>query len=93
MPLVLKSCIISVLFKIFDADDDGKLSRKDLEDTLKLMLGTESGELDLESLIDKVFEEVDNSEKNFIDKDGKLYSDFAKVMWMTNFDQKCSFYF
>jgi Ca2+-binding EF-hand superfamily protein len=83
----------SVLFKIFDADDDGKLSREDLEDTLKLMLGTESGEVDLESLIDKVFEEVDSSEKNFIDKDGNSYSDFAKVMWMTNFDQKCSFYF
>lgn len=83
----------SVLFKIFDADDDGKLSREDLENTLKLMLSTKSDEVDLESLIDKVFEEVDSSEKHFIDKDGNFYSDFAKVMWMTNFDQKCSFYF
>lgn len=71
-PMDRKTNCISyiVLFKIFDSDDDGKLTRSDLNDTLRQLLGPGISDLDLEAIILKVFEEVDTAEKNFIDKDG-----------------------
>jgi hypothetical protein len=75
----------SVLFRLFDVDGDGQVSKQDLFGALQMLIGHIMSSPEIEEVVKSVFEEVDGAEKGHIDKD-----DFAKVMWLTDFDIKTS---
>jgi Ca2+-binding EF-hand superfamily protein len=63
---------ISFLFKLYDQDDDGKISRSDLKKTLTLLANDEDLGL-IDYAVTKTFEELGDNE--FIDR-----SEFGKVV-------------
>lgn len=64
------------------------MKRHDLKQSVSMLVGMLLSEPEINLLIDKIFQEIDSAEKGYIDKE-----DFQKVMWMTDFDQKCSIFF
>ena len=53
-----------------------------------MIVGMILSDLEINAVVDKIFLEIDAAEKGHIDKE-----EFQKVMWMTDFDQKCSIFF
>jgi len=76
---------VQFLFRIFDFDNDGQISKQDLFNALQMLIGHIMSNPEVEEVVKHVFEEVDGAEKGHIDRD-----DFAKVMWLTDFDIKTS---
>ncbi len=63
-----------VAFKIYDVDQDGFVSKKDLSQVLKLMVGEHLNESQLSTIVNKTIEDGDE------DGDEKLsYKEFSEV--------------
>lgn len=57
---------ILVAFKIYDIDNDGFISNKELFEVLKMMVGNNLTDAQLQQIVDKTILEADE------DKDGKI---------------------
>lgn len=55
------------MFKIYDVDDDNRISRDDLRQILKLMVGNYVSEMKLDNLVDKTMRQADRNNDGFID--------------------------
>jgi len=63
-----------VLFEIYDIDKDGYVGNKDLFSTMKVMIGQDLSDSQIQNIVDKTIQDMDE------DKDGKLsFSEFTKV--------------
>lgn len=61
-----------VAFKVYDIDGDGYISNQDLFAVLKMMVGSNLTDVQLQQIVDKTINEAD------IDKDGKIsFAEFA----------------
>ena len=80
---------IQFYFRIFDVDEDKKINKTDLERIMRMLFGQKLKEEDMQTLTDKIFNEViQSAEKEYLDQD-----DVQKILWSTNIDQKCSMHF
>jgi len=63
-----------VVFDIYDIDGDGYISNGELFQVLKMMVGTNLSDVQLQQMVDKTIIEGDK------DKDGKLsFAEFSQV--------------
>jgi len=66
---------LKFLFRVYDADDDGFISNGELFLVLKMMVGSNLTDIQLQNIVDKTIIEADE------DKDGKLsYQEFVKLI-------------
>jgi len=66
--------LVSVAFKVYDIDNDGFISNGELFQTLKLMVGSNLKDTELQQIVDKTIIAGDK------DGDGKLsFKEFAAV--------------
>ena len=80
---------IQFYFRIFDVDQDKKINKSDLEKIMRMLFGQKLKEEDMNTLTDKIFNEViQSADKEYLDQD-----DVQKILWSTNIDQKCSMHF
>jgi len=86
---------VKFYFRIFDFNQDKKITDDDLARIIDLMFGeAEEGSAgflpdeDKRHLIDKLMQESDTGQKGYLD-----YDDLEKVLWATNIEQKCSMTF
>ena len=61
-----KEAKLRFAFKIYDIDDDGFISNGELFQVLKMMVGSNLNEVQLQQIVDKTILEADT------DKDGKI---------------------
>ncbi|EPY33482.1 protein phosphatase 3, regulatory subunit [Strigomonas culicis] len=61
-------------FKMYDIDGDGKISNKDLYETLRIMVGANLTGVQLQQIVDKTFIEAD------ADRDGYITFEEFEVM-------------
>nr|AGE15429.1 calcineurin B subunit [Trypanosoma cruzi] len=72
-------------FKMYDVDGDGKISNKDLFETLTIMVGTNLTGVQLQQIVDKTFIEVD------LNRDGYItFEEFEKLSLLNNFGDRLS---
>lgn len=71
------------LFKIYDADNDGKISFHDLKSILKMMVGHYIEDMQLDKIATRAFVEVDEDNDGYID-----LSEFYKVFNGKDMDDK-----
>jgi len=63
------------LFEIYDIDKDGYVGNKDLFSTMKVMIGQDLSDSQIQNIVDKTIQDMDE------DKDGKLsFSEFSKAL-------------
>eukprot|EP01028_Stygiella_incarcerata_P000908 TRINITY_DN1143_c1_g1_i1.p1 TRINITY_DN1143_c1_g1~~TRINITY_DN1143_c1_g1_i1.p1 ORF type:complete len:128 (+),score=30.23 TRINITY_DN1143_c1_g1_i1:251-634(+) len=76
------------LFRLYDQDNDGKISRSDLHLSLLRMIGNEVTPDEISLIVDKVFAESD------VDRDGSIpFQEFEKNADFQNVMDKMSLYF
>lgn len=71
------------VFKVYDADDDGKISFNDLRSILKMMVGNYIEDVQLDKIATRAFVEVDEDSDGFIE-----FSEFCKVFSAEDLDDK-----
>jgi serine/threonine-protein phosphatase 2B regulatory subunit len=72
-----------VMFKIYDVNNDGFISNGDLFKSLKLMVGSNLDDLQLQQLVDRTIFQADT------DKDGKLsFDEFLDMIKKVDFEGK-----
>ncbi|XP_060028794.1 calcineurin B homologous protein 2 [Erinaceus europaeus] len=72
-------------FQLYDLDRDGKISRQEMLQVLRLMVGVQVTEEQLESITDRTVQEADE------DGDGAVsFHEFAKSLEKMNIEQKMS---
>ncbi|XP_020642682.1 calcineurin B homologous protein 2 [Pogona vitticeps] len=72
-------------FQLYDQDKDGKISRAELLEVLRMMVGIQVTDEHLESITDRTIQEADK------DGDGALsFEEFAKSVEKLNIEQKMS---
>lgn len=71
------------VFKIYDADNDGKISFNDLRSILKMMVGNYIEDVQLDKIATRAFVEVDEDSDGFIE-----FSEFCKVFSSRDLDEK-----
>ena len=75
-------------FKMYDIDSDGKISNKDLFQTLQIMVGTNLTEVQLQQIVDKTFIEAD------LDRDGFItFPEFEKIVMSSDYGDKLTLQF
>lgn len=79
---------VKFYFRIFDVNQDKKVTDDDLVKIIDLMFGSgEDSESfsdeDKKHLVEKLMEESDTGQKEYLDVD-----DLEKVLWATNIEQK-----
>jgi len=75
-------------FKMYDMDGDGKISNKDLFQTLQVMVGTNLSDVQLQQIVDKTFIEAD------LDRDGYInFPEFEKVVMGSDYGDKLTLQF
>lgn len=86
---------VKFYFRIFDFDQDKKITDSDLLKIISMMFGdidNENGqefpEEDRKHLVEKLMQEADTGQKEYLDVD-----DIEKILWVTNIEQKCSMTF
>ena len=79
---------VKFYFRIFDYDQDKKITDRDLDKIIGLMFDDEFPEEDKRHLVDKVMQEADTGQKDYLDQD-----DIEKILWATNIEQRCSMTF
>jgi serine/threonine-protein phosphatase 2B regulatory subunit len=68
-------------FKVYDIDGDGFISNNELFHVLKMMVGSNLNEIQLQQIVDKTILEADS------DKDGKLsFDEFSRMVSSTDFE-------
>jgi len=83
-----KEAKLKFAFKIYDINDDGFISNGELFQVLKMMVGTNLNDVQLQQIVDKTILEADT------DKDGKIsFNEFVKMISNTDeIDQKLTFH-
>lgn len=75
-------------FKMYDIDGDGRISNKDLFQTLQIMVGTNLTEIQLQQIVDKTFIEAD------LDRDGYIsFAEFEKIVMSSDYGDKLTLQF
>ncbi len=75
-------------YKMYDIDGDGKISNKDLFQTLQIMVGTNLTEIQLQQIVDKTFIEAD------LDRDGYItFPEFEKIVMSGDYGDKLTLQF
>eukprot|EP00300_Choanocystis_sp_HF-7_P013954 c18516_g1_i1.p1 GENE.c18516_g1_i1~~c18516_g1_i1.p1 ORF type:complete len:178 (-),score=51.74 c18516_g1_i1:36-569(-) len=75
-------------FKIYDIDGDGFISNGELFQVLKMMVGTNLTDVQLQQIVDKTIIEAD------LDKDGMIsWSEFENIVQDTDLEQKMTIQF
>ncbi len=81
---------VKFYFRIFDCDEDKKVTERDLFTIVDYLFGTlgdeggqEFSEDDRKHLVEKLFQEADTGQKEYLDVD-----DLEKILWVTNIEQK-----
>jgi len=70
-------------FRIYDIDNDGFISNGELFQVLKMMVGSNLKDTQLQQVVDKTMRSVDR------DQDGKIsFEEFCKIVEKTDFDKK-----
>uniref|UniRef100_V9LEI6 Calcineurin B homologous protein 2 n=1 Tax=Callorhinchus milii TaxID=7868 RepID=V9LEI6_CALMI len=75
-------------FRLYDEDKDGKISREELFQVLRLMLGSQVSDDQLESITDRTIQEADTNGDQTIS-----FEEFRKVLENVNVEQKMSIRF
>lgn len=78
----LKNKLLFV-FRIYDADNDGKISFHDLKSILKMMVGSYIEDVQLDKITNRAFMEVDEDNDGYIE-----FSEFCKVFRGKDMDDK-----
>lgn len=74
---------LAFAFKIYDIDNDGYISNGELYQVLKLMVGSNLKDIQLQQIVDKTIVYADR------DGDGRLsFEEFCAVVGATNIDEK-----
>ena len=67
--------LFSVAFQVYDIDNDGFISNGELFQVLKMMVGSNLNDVQLQQIVDKTIIEAD------LDKDGKIsFDEFCKII-------------
>ncbi|KEG10876.1 calcineurin B subunit [Trypanosoma grayi] len=70
-------------YMMYDIDRDGKISNRDLYETLKIMVGSNLTGVQLQQIVDKTFIEVD------LNRDGYItFDEFEKLALLTSFGDR-----
>jgi len=80
LPHSVLSCAQLVAFKVYDIDGDGFISNGELFQVLKMMVGDNLNDVQLQQIVDKTILEGDE------DKDGRISFEEFKGM-ITNMDE------
>ncbi|XP_033014503.1 calcineurin B homologous protein 2-like [Lacerta agilis] len=72
-------------FQLYDQDKDGKISRAEILQVLRMMIGIEVTDEQLESITDRTIQEADKDGDNAIS-----FEEFAKSVEKLNIEQKMS---
>mmetsp|Transcript_1687 Transcript_1687/g.1789 ORF Transcript_1687/g.1789 Transcript_1687/m.1789 type:complete len:326 (-) Transcript_1687:227-1204(-) len=77
-------------FRLFDIDEDKKITEEDLTQVLRMLVEKEENlsHKELKIIVDRVMSETDRSNKGYIDQE-----DFSRVLASTDFGIKLSIYF
>lgn len=71
------------VFKVYDVDNDGRISFNDLRSILKMMVGNHIEDVQLDKIATRAFVEVDEDSDGFIE-----FSEFCKVFSAKDLDDK-----
>merc|ERR1712184_61960 len=72
-------------FQIYDINNDGFISNGELFQVLKMMVGSNLKDTQLQQVVDKTMRSVD------CDQDGKIsFEEFCKIVEKTDFEKKLS---
>lgn len=75
-------------FKVYDIDGDGFISNRELFEVLKMMVGNNLSDVQLQQIVDKTILEADE------DGDGKIsFHEFSKVLNNTDLENKMTISF
>lgn len=75
-------------FKMYDIDGDGRISNKDLYQTLRIMVGMNLTGVQLQQIVDKTFIEADS------DRDGYItFEEFATLAMNSDFGDRLNLHF
>ncbi|KPA78382.1 calcineurin b subunit (CNB) [Leptomonas pyrrhocoris] len=75
-------------FKMYDIDGDGRISNKDLFQTLSIMVGVNLSQMQLQQIVDKTFIEAD------VDRDGYItFEDFSALAVNSDFGDRLNLHF
>lgn len=74
---------LSFVFRIYDADNDGRISFEDLKSILKMMVGNYIEDLQLDKIANRAFAEIDEDADGYIE-----FSEFCKVFSGKDLDDK-----
>eukprot|EP00162_Nutomonas_longa_P004348 comp15103_c0_seq1/m.22530 comp15103_c0_seq1/g.22530 ORF comp15103_c0_seq1/g.22530 comp15103_c0_seq1/m.22530 type:complete len:174 (-) comp15103_c0_seq1:91-612(-) len=75
-------------FQVYDIDRDGKICNKEMFQVLKMMVGTNLTDVQLQQIVDKTIVEADE------DKDGMIsFEEFSKMLSNTDLHQKMTIRF
>lgn len=74
---------LSFVFRIYDADNDGKISFNDLRGILKMMVGAYIEDVQLDKIATRAFAEVDGDNDGFIE-----FNEFCRVFSEKGLDDK-----
>jgi len=75
-------------FQIYDIDSDGYISKQELLDLLRMMVGANINDEQLEIIADRTLAESDEDEDGFIS-----FEEFSKMIEKTDFQSKMSIRF
>lgn len=82
-PQVPKDIKLRFTFQIYDVDRDGKVSNKDLFETLRVMVGSNLSAIQVQQIVDRTFIEVD------LDRDGYItFDDFLRLSSSGDFGER-----
>ncbi|KAG5505825.1 hypothetical protein JKF63_05161 [Porcisia hertigi] len=75
-------------FKMYDIDSDGRISNKDLFQTLSIMVGANLSQMQLQQIVDKTFIEAD------LDRDGYItFEEFKALVENSDFGDRLNLHF
>ncbi len=78
-------CPHVVVFKVYDTDRDGKISKEDLQHVLSAMVGLHIPKEQLNSIVRRTMKEADKNDDNLIDME-----EFLKCLEQLELDDKMS---
>lgn len=80
----VKEAKLKFAFQVYDIDCDGFISNGELFQVLKMMVGSNLTDVQLQQIVDKTIIEADT-----IDRDGRIsFQEFEKIVGSTDIDQK-----
>jgi serine/threonine-protein phosphatase 2B regulatory subunit len=83
-----KQAKLEFAFKVYDLDGDGFITNYELFTVLKMMVGNNLSDVQLQQIVDKTIAEADE------DKDGRIsFTEFAKVLSHNDLDSKMTIRF